>query len=76
MDRSQVGSFADLFTLDRETLAAMDRMGEKSAANIVQAIERSKCIPLKRFLFALGMDHTGESAAQLLSNTFVTFEAL
>ena len=76
VDRSLVGSFADLFTLDRETLAAMDRMGEKSAANIVQAIEHSKHIPLKRFLFALGMDHTGETAAQLLSSTFVTLDAL
>ncbi|ACN15899.1 LigA1 [Desulforapulum autotrophicum HRM2] len=76
VDRTLVGSFADLFTLDRETLAAMDRMGEKSATNIVQAIERSKRIPLKRFLFALGMAHTGESAAQLLSSTFFTLEAL
>lgn len=76
VDRTLVGSFADLFTLDRETLAAMDRMGEKSAANIVQAIERSKRIPLKRFLFSLGMAHTGESAAQLLSSTFFTIGAL
>ena len=76
VDRGLVASFADLFTLDRPTLAAMDRMGEKSAANIVKAIEDSKSIPLRRFLFALGMDHTGESAALVLSNTFLTLDAL
>jgi DNA ligase (NAD+) len=76
VDRNLVSSFADLFTLDRATLAAMDRMGEKSAANVVKAIEDSKIIPLKRFIFALGMDHTGESAALVLCETFLTLDAL
>jgi DNA ligase (NAD+) len=76
VDREILHSFADLFTLDKITLAAMDRMGDKSAANVVQAIENSKRVPLKRFLFALGMDHTGESAALLLSERFLTLKAL
>ena len=76
VDRSIVHSFADLFILDRETLAAMDRMGEKSAGNIVLAIEHSKKISLKRFVFALGMDHTGESAALLLCEKFLTLDSI
>jgi DNA ligase (NAD+) len=76
VDRDILHSFADLFTLDNVTLAAMDRMGDKSASNVVRAIENSKRVPLKRFLFALGMDHTGESAALLLSERFLTLKAL
>ena len=76
VDRGLVASFADLFILDRPTLAAMDRMGEKSAANIVKAIEGSKTVPLRRFIFALGMDHTGESAALVLCDTFLSLDAL
>jgi len=76
VDRNIINSFADLFTLDAVTLAAMDRMGEKSAVNILQAIENSKKVSLKRFLSALGMDHTGESAAQLLSHHFLTLGAV
>ncbi len=76
VDREILHSFADLFTLDKITLAAMDRMGDKSATNVVRAIDNSKRVPLKRFLFALGMDHTGDSAALLLCERFLTIKAL
>ncbi|MCP4118609.1 MAG: NAD-dependent DNA ligase LigA [Desulfobacteraceae bacterium] len=76
VDREVIHSFAGLFTLDKDTLAAMDRMGDKSAGNVVRAIETSKRVPLKRFLFALGMDHTGDSAALLLCEAFSTLEAV
>ncbi len=67
---------ADLYRLDRETLAAMDRLGEKSADNLVRAIEKSRSVPLSRFLFALGIPHVGEHLAELLARHFGSLEAL
>jgi DNA ligase (NAD+) len=71
-----IASFADLFTLDRERLAALDRQAEKSVSNMLKAIEGSKQISFPRFLFALGIDHTGENAARLLAGQFETLETL
>jgi DNA ligase (NAD+) len=61
---------ADLFDLDVETLAALDRMGEKSASNLVNAIAASKETTLPRFLFALGIREVGEVTAKSLANHF------
>lgn len=69
-------SFADLFTLDQERLSSLDRQAEKSVSNMLKAIEGSKQISLPRFLFALGIDHTGENAARLLARQFETLETL
>jgi DNA ligase (NAD+) len=71
-----IASFADLFTLDRSRLAALDRQAEKSVSNMLKAIERSKQISFPRFIFALGIDHTGENAARLLAGQFETLEQL
>ena len=71
-----VTSFADLFTLEKDCLAKLDRQAEKSVANLVKAIEGSKQISFSRFLFALGIDHTGENAARLLALEFDTLENL
>ena len=76
VDREIIHSFADLYTLDQVTLAAMERMGKKSAANIIAALEKSKKIPLKRLIYALGIDHTGESAALLLSQQYPTLDLI
>ncbi|MDX9965347.1 NAD-dependent DNA ligase LigA [Desulfobacter postgatei] len=76
VDQKLVNSFADLFHLDRETLAGLERMGLKSADNIIAAIEQSKTISFSRFIFALGIDHTGEHAARLLAWKFADFESL
>ncbi|NOX33943.1 MAG: NAD-dependent DNA ligase LigA [Deltaproteobacteria bacterium] len=70
VDENMVQSFADIFLLEKDKLAGLDRMAQKSAANLVQAIESSKKISLKRFLYALGIDHTGENAAKLISQRF------
>lgn len=70
VDSSLVHSFADIFSLKKEELSAMDRMADKSAANIVKAVEKSNSISLPRFIFALGIDHTGESAASLIAEKF------
>ena len=82
VNRGVVTSFADLFTLSsednqgRKMLASMERMGEKSANNIINALEQSRNISLKRLIYALGIDHTGENAASLLSERFRTIDAL
>jgi len=71
-----ISSFADLFTLDRQRLATLDRQAEKSVSNMLKAIEGSKQVSFSKFLFALGIDHTGENAARLLSRNFETLEHL
>jgi DNA ligase (NAD+) len=72
VDEGLLTSFADLFTLKQETLVPLERLAEKSAGNLVTAIDNARQIPLHRFIFALGIDHTGEHAARLLARTFDT----
>ena len=67
---------ADLYQLEAEQLAGLERLGEKSAANMVEAIEASKSRPLARVLFALGIVHVGGENAELLVRRFGSIEAL
>ncbi len=67
---------ADLYALTQEQVAALDRMAEKSAANLVAAIEASKQRPLSRLLFALGIRHVGSHTAELIAMRFGTMDAL
>ncbi|MBU1341671.1 MAG: NAD-dependent DNA ligase LigA, partial [Proteobacteria bacterium] len=76
VDADMIRSFADVFVLEKEKLADLDRMAEKSAANVVDAIEKSKKVSLRRFIYALGIDHTGENAAKLISERFSTLEEI
>ena len=69
-------SFADLFSLKKEQLTPLDRMADKSAQNLITAIDSARQIPLHRFIFALGIDHTGENAARLLAKAFDTLDDL
>lgn len=72
-----VTSPADIYLrLEQTVLAALDRMGEKSAANLVAAIDRSRDCEFGRFLFALGCPQVGESTARDLAQHFGTLEAL
>ncbi len=71
-----VEKLSDLFTLDAEALAGLERMGEKSAANLVQALERARKTTLPRLLVALGIRHVGETVAELLADHFGRLEAL
>jgi DNA ligase (NAD+) len=66
----------DIYRLQAERLAAIERMGEKSAANLIKAIERSKDTSLARFLFALGIREVGEATARALAAHFGTLQAL
>ncbi|MFQ5987551.1 MAG: NAD-dependent DNA ligase LigA, partial [Dehalococcoidia bacterium] len=61
---------ADLYSLRKHDLAALERMGEKSAANVIDAIERSKDRSLSRVIFALGIRHVGAETAELLASHF------
>jgi DNA ligase (NAD+) len=72
VERGLVERLADLYALERETLAGLERMGDKSASNILAMLERSKTMPLDRFLFALGIRHVGEAAAGILAAHFGT----
>jgi DNA ligase (NAD+) len=67
---------ADLYKLDVPALAALERMAEKSAANVVAAIEHSKHRTLARFVYALGMHHVGEEVAKILAQHFGSIDAL
>ena len=67
---------ADLYRLDAETLTGLERMGEKSADNLVEALEASKKAPLSRLLFALGIREVGEVSAAALADQFRDLGAL
>jgi len=71
-----VCSPADIFQLQTQQLAELERMGEKSAANVVAAIEASKQTTLERFLYSLGIPDVGEATARELARHFRTLEAL
>ncbi|NMB76420.1 MAG: NAD-dependent DNA ligase LigA [Myxococcales bacterium] len=72
LERGLVKTAADLYRLDAATLAEIERMGEKSAQNLVAAIEQSKRRPLSRFIAALGILHVGEHVAALLAQRFAS----
>ena len=76
VEKEMASSYADLFKLESESLAALDRMGVKSAENLIDAIETSKNIRFARFLYALGIRHVGEYIAQLLAGEFNSLEQL
>ncbi|RKJ14634.1 NAD-dependent DNA ligase LigA, partial [Butyricicoccus sp. 1XD8-22] len=67
---------SDLYHLQVEQLMALERMGEKSATNLVNAIERSKENSMERLLFGLGIRHVGEKAAKILAQEFETIDSL
>jgi DNA ligase (NAD+) len=70
VEKGLIVSSADLFLLNRYTLSALDRMGAKSAQNLIDAIEKSKSVSFDRFLFGLGIRYVGENVAQILSGHY------
>ena len=71
-----IADVADIFVVTADQLEALDRLAEKSAANLVAAIAESRGRPLSRLLFGLGIRHVGSTAAQLLARHFGTLDAL
>jgi DNA ligase (NAD+) len=78
VERSLVASVADLYRLRKEDLLPLERLAEKSAGNLIAAIDRSRRTTLPRLLFALGIPHVGEQVARILAahaGTLATLEA-
>ena len=76
VDRELIHTPADLFKLDLTTLTRLERMGEKSAENALNSLEKAKSTTLARFIFALGIREVGEATALNLANHFKTLDAL
>jgi DNA ligase (NAD+) len=74
VDKGMVNDVADLYALKLEEVAALDRMGEKSAQNLLDEIAASKKNPLARVIYALGMRFVGERTGQLLAEHFSTLD--
>jgi DNA ligase (NAD+) len=75
-DRGMVFDAADLFFLTKRDLLKLDRMGDKSAQNILNALEKSKHTTLSRLIYALGIRHVGAHTASLLADNFSDMAAL
>ena len=76
VDAGLVHTPAELYRVDVPALAALERMGEKSAANVVAAIAASRATTLERFIYALGIRHVGEATARDLARHFGSLDAL
>ncbi len=76
VDTGTVNDPADLYFLTRDTLLGLDRLAEKSASNLIAAIERTKSPSLDKFMFALGIRHVGEHMAGALAAHFVNLDSL
>ena len=74
-DNKILNSISDIYRLNREQIASLERMGEKSAGNLLSAIEKSKTAGLARLLYALGIRQVGEVAAEALAKRFKNIEA-
>ncbi|MBN1550011.1 NAD-dependent DNA ligase LigA, partial [bacterium] len=71
-----IKDFADIYDVDEMTLASLERMGKKSAQNLVEQISKSKNTTLPKFLYALGIRHVGEQTSKLLAEYFESLDAL
>ena len=74
VEKGLIRTAADIFTLDKDEIAKIDRMGEKSAENLIAAAEKAKSNDLSRLIFALGIRHIGQKAGKLLSDKFGTMD--
>jgi len=75
VDRQVITTAADLYRLGLTSLAELDRMAEKSAQNVLNALEKSKSTTLARFIYALGIRHVGEATAKELARHFGSLDA-
>ncbi|MHC4638048.1 MAG: NAD-dependent DNA ligase LigA [Planctomycetota bacterium] len=76
VDTGLVRNFADLYKLEEHQLAALERMADKSAQNVIKAIEKSRTQPLWRLIAALGIRHIGAQSAEIIANHFSSIELL
>ncbi|MDD5459180.1 MAG: NAD-dependent DNA ligase LigA [Phycisphaerae bacterium] len=76
VDNSLVEDFSDFYKLDKNMLLGLERMGEKSASNIIDSIEQSKNRPLWRLLNAIGINHVGAQNARILADRFGSLDTI
>lgn len=76
VESGRVKNFSDLYTLKQEEVVGLERLAEKSAKNLIDAIEKSKSAGLARLLFGLGVRHVGQRAASILAETFRSIKVL
>ncbi len=76
IERKLIDTAADLYYLKAEDIADMDKLGEKSAQNLIMSLEHSKSNPLYRLIFGLGIRHIGEKAAKIIAKKYKTLENL
>jgi DNA ligase (NAD+) len=76
LEKQLIADYSDLYYLKREAIAALERMGDKSAANVIKGLEASKKNALNRLIFALGITHVGETAAKTLAKRYASIDAL
>ena len=76
VDKGLVKSIADIYELTQDQLAALDRMGQKSAERVMAGIEKSKTLPLPRVINGLGIPFVGERTAQILADAFGSLDAI
>jgi len=74
LNKDLLKNVADLYVLTHEQLAELERMGDKSASNVLEGIEQSKKCTLSRFIYALGIRHIGEKTAKVLSQHFINLK--
>ena len=76
VEKGYIRNVADLYSMTEKELAGLERMGKRSAANLVKAMEKSKQTTLERFLYALGIREVGEATARALARHFGSLEAI
>lgn len=76
LDNKVIATAPDIFSLNKERLDGLPRLGEKSIDNLLSSIESARTVPLERLLFALSIDHVGEETAILLAQYFGSIEAI
>jgi len=76
VERGLIANVADLYRLEATTVASLVRMGDKSADNLIRAIDKSRSTELQRFIYALGIREVGEATARTLAHHFGSLDAL
>ncbi|MEW6185235.1 MAG: NAD-dependent DNA ligase LigA [Thermodesulfobacteriota bacterium] len=76
VEKGLIRDYGDIYFLSRDSLIPLERLAEKSADNLIQAVEQSKKTNLNRFIYALGIRHVGEHLSSLLANHFGSLSAL
>ena len=76
VDKGLVKTFSDIYILDPDELAMLDRMGKKSSHNIIEAINRSKKVSFDKFIYALGIDLVGSENAKELAKRFTNIDEI